>query len=104
MSATATARTAAQKPWDVVRVGESQWDVTLHGERVQAIHDERVARILEAALGIRVLRHASNDVEWRLGKDVWRCTDQNGVQDLPASTDRDQMAAALIACGYREVP
>ncbi len=104
MNATATRRTASQKPWDVVRVADSQWDVTLNGQRIQAITDERVARILEAALGIRVLRHATNDVEWRLGKDVWRCTDRAGVQDVPASADRDQMAAALIACGYREVP
>lgn len=103
MTALAT-RKAAQRPWDVIRVAESQWDVTLNGQRVQAITDERVARILEAALGIRVLKHATNDVEWRLGREVWRCTDQNGVQDVPAAADRDQMAAALIACGYREVP
>jgi hypothetical protein len=99
VSAAATSR----KPWDIAQTGAAEWEVTLDGRPVQTITNEQVARVLEAALGIRVLRHAANDVEWRLGRDVWQCTDRDGVTEVKPTTGRDQMAAAMLACGFREV-
>ena len=104
MNATATRKTLTRAPWDIVRVADALWAVMNHGRVVDHVTDERVARILEYALGIRRLKHAANDVEVELGHDVWRVIDKSGVEDIPANGDRNQMAAALIACGYREVP